>query len=74
MQLEWPDTTIITDEVLQCVQCGEFRPANRVYRDLDHDRDCYCGKCAFWSATPQQETAKEFKSEKPMAMKKKQRP
>src|ERR1700686_4772396 len=59
MNVEWPDVTMVTDEVRQCAQCGESKPANRMYRDLDDDGKYYCGKCAFWSPTPQQESEKE---------------
>ena len=56
MNLEWPDVTKVTDEVRQCAQCGEFKTANRMYRDLGQDGSFYCGHCAFWSPMPQEES------------------
>src|ERR1700730_13715080 len=47
MYLEWPDTRIITDEVRRCAQCGESKPANRMYRDLGQEGSFYCGPCVF---------------------------
>ena len=58
MNLQWPDVRLDMGEMRQCVQCGEFKAANHMYRDLDHDGDFYCGKCAFWSAIPEQGNGK----------------
>jgi hypothetical protein len=67
-----PDFTMSADEVLQCVKCGELKPANEMCRDLDKEGDFYCIRCAWWSALPQQESETESRSEKPRAMENKQ--
>src|ERR1700680_4395656 len=72
LNLQWPDVTMVTDEVRQCDQCGEIRTLNRMYRDLDDDGKYFCGKCAFWSPMPQEESENESQPAKRKATKKKQ--